>query len=415
MPVGLDGHPDPLVTPARTAVLERVAAAVCGVGSERVLVGIDGRSGAGKSTFGDELARVLERSGHAVVRSTTDLFHRPRAERLRLGPASPDGYYEHSHQLEVMTDELLAPFARGEAEVLVGAFDEPSDQPRLLRATVPARAVLVVDGLFLHRPELRAHWDVSVMLLADRRCDAAWLDFLERSLPDDPTLRAAELDRRLDRARWPRYRHGWRRYAESPGAALATFHVDNDDLAAPVIVDGGARPPDRHPGSVQLHHWPADFLPKKAGHECPQCMAGRVDETEHGVRFFAGEVADGYLQREAPTPGYSVVVFRGRHASALHELTPDEHAAFWAEVGEVARAIEDVFGPIHLNFQVLGNRDPHVHVHVVPRHDPDPAPSMPLPAEAWARAHHLTAEEMDDQLDRLRRALAESGRLRRGG
>ena len=156
---------------------------------------------------------------------------------------------------------------------------------------------------------------------------------------------------------------------------------------------------------MDLHHWPADFAPKKAGVGCPQCDLGRVDETEHGVRYFVGEIADGYLQKSCPTAGYSVVVFRGRHVGAPHEMTSEEHAAFWSEVGVVATAIERVYRPVHLNFQILGNQDPHVHVHIVPRHDPDPAPSMPLPAEAWAMSRRLDAAELARQVADLRAAL----------
>lgn len=42
---------------------------------------------------------------------------------------------------------------------------------------------------------------------------------------------------------------------------------------------------------MELKPWPADFARKKAGLGCPQCDQGRVDETEHGVRYFVGHVA----------------------------------------------------------------------------------------------------------------------------
>lgn len=242
MPTGLDGNPDPLVTLARTLVLETVADRVLRWCDERVLVGVDGRAGSGKSTFADELARTLERRGHCVVRSTTDLFHRPRQERMQLGVTSPDGYYLHSHQLDSITRELLEPFDNGAVEVLVSAFDEPSNRPRPLKVAVPARSILVFDGLFLHRPELRSFWDLTVMLQADRRCNEAWLRYLETDLPVDPIARAAELDRRLERARWPRYRHGWDRYLGSIGASAATIDIDNEELATPAILREATQP-----------------------------------------------------------------------------------------------------------------------------------------------------------------------------
>jgi len=237
MPTGLDGHPDPIVTADRTAVLDAIADRVDAVDHDRVLVGIDGRSGSGKSTFADELARSLRRRGRAVVRSTTDLFHRPRSERFRLGTTSPEGYYRDSHQLDTIVEDLLAPFRSGAEEVLVGAFDEPHDRPAPVTEVVADRAVLVFDGLFLHRPELADRWDLSVLLLADGRADAAWLRHLEDGLPAEPSERAAELDRRLERARWPRYRQGWTRYLAEADLSSAV-RVDNGDLAVPRLVPG---------------------------------------------------------------------------------------------------------------------------------------------------------------------------------
>ena len=84
-------------------------------------------------------------------------------------------------------------------------------------------------------------------------------------------------------------------------------------------------------------------------------------------------------------------------------------AAFWTEVRTVARAIYAVYRPIHLNFQVLGNQDPHLHVHVVPRFDPDPAPSFPLPEAAWTSSKALTSDEVAQQTAKLRAACPVDG------
>ena len=73
-------------------------------------------------------------------------------------------------------------------------------------------------------------------MTADRRCDAAWLAYLEADLPTDPTDRAAELDSRLARARWPRYRHGWKQYIESAGPDTADLVIDNEEFATAAIV-----------------------------------------------------------------------------------------------------------------------------------------------------------------------------------
>ncbi|MET0910683.1 MAG: uridine kinase [Ilumatobacteraceae bacterium] len=203
-----------------------------------MLVGIDGRSGAGKSTFADELAAALALRGRIVTRSTTDSFHRPRVERLQRGSTSADGYFRDSHQIDRIVTELLIPFRQGAEEVLVAAFDEPTDATLEQLVDVPSNAVLVFDGLFLQRDELASFWDVSIHLEADERRDAEWLQFLSGDLPVDPSQRASELDRRLEAARWPRYRRGWSSYVDDfAPRSRATVVIDNNDVARPLVLD----------------------------------------------------------------------------------------------------------------------------------------------------------------------------------
>ena len=237
VPAGLDGNPEPITTRARTEVLSRVVELIGQIDGPRSSVGIDGASGTGKSTFADELAVRLAARGDHVVRSTTDSFHRPRAERMRRGPTSPVGYYRDSHDLDAIVAELLLPFAEGRSTVRVAAFDEPTDSPvEGLAEDIPAEAVLVFDGLFLLRPELSDHWDLVVHLTADDRREADWHAYLHGDLPADPTQRDAEIAARLERARWPRYAEGWQLYLDEVAPLdRATVVVDNDDLGAPVI------------------------------------------------------------------------------------------------------------------------------------------------------------------------------------
>ena len=125
--------------------------------------------------------------------------------------------------------------------------------------------------------------------------------------------------------------------------------------------------------------WPESFYALKRGEGCPMCEQGRPEETPHGVRFFAGEVSDAYLQREDIQRGYSVVVWRGRHVAEPTELTAEEAAAYWLEVVRVGRAIENVLEPVKLNYDLLGNSLPHLHTHLVPRYADDPRPGWPFP------------------------------------
>lgn len=125
--------------------------------------------------------------------------------------------------------------------------------------------------------------------------------------------------------------------------------------------------------------WSADFYAQMEGAACRVCAEGRPEETEHAVRFFAGEVADAYLVRADIQRGLSFVVFRGRHVVDPTELTDAEAAAYGREVLRVARGIRAVLRPVKLNYDVLGNWTPHLHTHIVPRYADDPRPGWPFP------------------------------------
>lgn len=125
--------------------------------------------------------------------------------------------------------------------------------------------------------------------------------------------------------------------------------------------------------------WPEQFYAWRAGDGCPSCADGRPDETPWGMRFFAGAVSDAYLVRADVQRGLSMVVWRGRHVVEPTELSDAEGSAYGREVLAVGRALQDVFAPVKINYNVLGNSVPHLHTHIVPRYADDPRPGWPFP------------------------------------
>ena len=131
-----------------------------------VRVAVDGRTASGKTTFANALAVAMQHCGRHVIRASVDGFHRPRLERHRQGRLSPDGYYEDARDLEAMRQLLLDPLGPGGDRVYVtGSFDLHRDEPL---ERVPERAsndaVLIVDGTFLQRPELKPSWDFVIFV-----------------------------------------------------------------------------------------------------------------------------------------------------------------------------------------------------------------------------------------------------------
>jgi diadenosine tetraphosphate (Ap4A) HIT family hydrolase len=152
--------------------------------------------------------------------------------------------------------------------------------------------------------------------------------------------------------------------------------------------------------------WPADWEDRRSGVRCEGCEQGRPDQDVHGVRFFAGDFADAYLKRVSPVAGYSTVMFRGRHVPDPVDLTPEETSGFWTDVRVAAKAIESVFTPCHINYQLLGNVVPHVHVHVLPRYYDDPDPERPLGPSVWAQQARVPPEALEAQVNALKVAAS---------
>lgn len=130
----------------------------------RRIVAIDGVDGAGKTTFADSLSLAIEANGKPVVRASIDGFHNPRAKRHHKGKSDPLGYFLDSYDYCAFQDFLITPFRTGKASVHLARFEHRSDQENLIIGYAQQNAVLLIDGIFLHRDELSALWDYSVFL-----------------------------------------------------------------------------------------------------------------------------------------------------------------------------------------------------------------------------------------------------------
>ncbi|KAA9151395.1 uridine kinase [Microbacterium lushaniae] len=195
----------------------------------RVIVAVDGVDGAGKTVFADRLAEVFAEQGGAVFRASIDGFHRPRAERYARGRTSPEGYYRDSFDYATFRRVLIDPFRTGgSAGFQLAAHDVARDAPVASEwVTAPRDAVLIVDGVFLHRPELRGLWDWSVWLEVPFDVSYARMAVRDGSDPDPDAPTNA------------RYRLGQELYLrEADPRRAASAIVDNSDLAAPVRVFG---------------------------------------------------------------------------------------------------------------------------------------------------------------------------------
>jgi uridine kinase len=206
----------------------RVAGVVC---PHPVRVGIDGVDGVGKTTLADELADAISAYGRSVIRSSVDGFHNPRRVRYRRGRSSPEGYFRDSFNYSALTTLLLAPLGpAGTRRYRRAVFNHRTDSEVTMPfETADEDAILLFDGIFLHRPELCSYWDLSIFL------DAPFEVTIARAAARDgssPEVSAPENRR---------YVEGQLLYLRTcEPKRVATIVVNNEDLSSPEIVSRGS-------------------------------------------------------------------------------------------------------------------------------------------------------------------------------
>jgi uridine kinase len=182
------------------------------------------------------LEAVLRGRGQPVIRASVDGFHRPRAERYRLGPDSPEGYYFDSFDAPAILEGLLLPLGPGGGQrIRLASFDYRQDAslPAEWQA-VPREAILLFDGVFLLRPELNPHWDFRIFV------KICFETSVERGCRRDLPYAEPGAMEALRRRYWQRYVAGQQIYLRSVRPeTLADVIFDNEDLDHPRLIQQG--------------------------------------------------------------------------------------------------------------------------------------------------------------------------------
>ena len=192
-------------------------------------VAIDGVDGVGKTTLADELVPLIQGAGRQVIRASVDGFHNPEEQRYRRGPSSAEGYFRDSFNYPDLRSKLLEPLGPGGSRRFRTAIfdyrEDTSAQTPLRIAT--ASDVLLFDGVFLLRPELKRCWDFAVWV------EAPFEITVERAVKRDSREPAVTPIRvRYER----RYVPGQRLYLDECGPKeQADVVFNNTDLSHPEV------------------------------------------------------------------------------------------------------------------------------------------------------------------------------------
>lgn len=136
-------------------------------------------------------------------------------------------------------------------------------------------------------------------------------------------------------------------------------------------------------------------------HDCPMCNRWNDDSDLRIIPLKHSYVT---LNRDQFFPGY-VLLFTREHVTELFHLRPRMRGELMEEVSRVAQALQTVFRPDKINYELLGNMVPHMHWHLVPRFATDELWPRPI----WSEPHDerfLSPDEYKRRIELIRKALS---------
>ncbi|MEU6880391.1 hypothetical protein [Streptomyces sp. NPDC046712] len=355
----------PAASAERAALVEEIARAILARGSGRLLVGIDGFTAAGKTSFGHELAEWIAGAGRPVLRATLDDFKKPWKDRHLYDRESGEGYYRNAYDYELARRLLLDPGRSPEADSCALCGIDPLTQldHSAQRTPLAPDAVLVVDGVFAFRPEIDGYWDYRVWLDVDAELS------VRRGAERDQNWAGSD----AESIHRDRYLAAERIYlAEVDPLPRMDALIDNTDFARPRVLAPGRRPTVARGEEFDALVVRTDYEDESAWQEVRAALAEDADFSAHVVDdpAWAGADADEVRAAVARDEELSVVFLADRTtmtSGALlavtlltrSECADDEDYARLTEFGTRFRTVPAGVHSIHANLSIgnLGFED----------------------------------------------------------
>lgn len=116
-------------------------------------------------------------------------------------------------------------------------------------------------------------------------------------------------------------------------------------------------------------------------------------------------VSTAFLSHNQICPGYTILVYNKAHAEELFQLEACDRQAYMEDLTKVAKAIYEAYHPHKMNYELLGNRVPHLHWHIIPRKTMDP---VDLHWPIWGKDYtevKLSRKEYLEVIEKIRKRL----------
>ena len=137
-------------------------------------------------------------------------------------------------------------------------------------------------------------------------------------------------------------------------------------------------------------------------------ICNKIDMIKRGVNpYFVAELKTGFVVMgdHQYFEGYTLFLCK-QHKTELHELPDDLKQTFLLEMSRVAEAVYRAFSPDKLNYELLGNRDAHLHWHIFPRRLTELNPRKPVACTPPEIMFADSARPGEEHLKELKRKLS---------
>lgn len=130
-----------------------------------LIIGIDGLGGAGKSTISESLSALLGEENYSVTLLHIDDFIHPRSVRYNSDYPEWECYYNLQWRYDYLIDRIIEPIKSGRDFACdIELYDKDNDSYFLQPAAIPNGSIVIIEGIFLQRPELKGVFDYMIYI-----------------------------------------------------------------------------------------------------------------------------------------------------------------------------------------------------------------------------------------------------------